>query len=87
MTSPQPTAAERFAAWASALKPDDIPDPVRRVLRRALLDSCGLMVAARNEDYIHATVAASDGDGRSKGLEGYPADSAGDGVPDYLDRD
>jgi 2-methylcitrate dehydratase PrpD len=63
MTGHQPAAAERFAAWAAALRPDGIPDPVRRVLRRTLLDSCGLMVAARNEDYINATIAASDGGG------------------------
>jgi len=63
MTSRQPAATERFAAWAAAFRADDIPDPVRRVMRRALLDSCGLMVAARNEDYIRATVAASDGRG------------------------
>ena len=63
MTSRQPAAAERFAAWAAAFRAEGIPEPVRRSLQRALLDSCGLMVAARNEDYIHATVAASDGSG------------------------
>jgi 2-methylcitrate dehydratase PrpD len=63
MNKHQTAASERFAAWAAGLRADGIPDPVRRVLQRALLDSCGLMVAARNEDYIQATVAASDGKG------------------------
>lgn len=63
MTSGEPAAAERFARWAAALRPDDVPDAVRRALQRVLLDSCGLMVAARNEDYIRATVASGDATG------------------------
>lgn len=63
MTSREPATAERFAGWAAALRPDGIPDPVRGALRRTLLDSCGLMVAARNEDYVRAAVASGDSGG------------------------
>ncbi|MDH3229412.1 MAG: MmgE/PrpD family protein, partial [Alphaproteobacteria bacterium] len=63
MTAAQPTAAEVFAGWAADLQPDKVPDPVRRAVQRGLLDSAGLMVAARNEDYVRATVAAADGTG------------------------
>jgi len=58
-----PTAAETFAGWAADLRPEDVPEPVRGALQRVLLDCAGLMVAARNEDYVKATVAASDGTG------------------------
>jgi 2-methylcitrate dehydratase PrpD len=60
----QQTAAEVFAGWAVDVRPDKLPDPVRRALQRQLLDSAGLMVAARNADYVQATVAASDGTGQ-----------------------
>jgi 2-methylcitrate dehydratase PrpD len=59
----QATAAEVFAGWAANLRPDKVPDLVRRALQRGVLDSAGLMVAARNEDYVRAIVAASDGTG------------------------
>ena len=64
MSAREQSVAERVADWGSRLQPDDIPEPVRRVLRRVLLDSTGLMVAARKRDYLRATVAARDGDGR-----------------------
>jgi len=63
MMAGKPAIAESFAIWAANLQAAVIPDAVRHSLGRALLDSCGLMVAARNEDYVHATVAASDGSG------------------------
>jgi len=64
VNAPQPTVADVIAGWAADLRPDDIPEPVRRALQRGLLDSAGLMVAARNEDYVRATIAASDGAGQ-----------------------
>jgi len=63
MTSRKPAAAESFADWAAGLRVDDVPAPVRQALGRVLLDSCGLMVAARNEDYVRAAVASADGGG------------------------
>lgn len=63
MRVPQPTAAEAFAGWAKGLRSEHVPDAVCRTLQRAVLDCAGLMVAARNEDYVRAAVAASDGTG------------------------
>lgn len=63
MTGHEPAAAEHYARWAAGLRADEIPLAVRQNLQRTLLDSCGLMVAARNEDYVRATIASSDGDG------------------------
>lgn len=63
MSADQPTAAERFASWAEGLRAERIPDQVRGALERTLLDSCGLMVAARNREYVQAAIASSDGDG------------------------
>ncbi len=63
MSTRQQTASEAFAAWAAELQAEDIPTPARNALQRELLDSAGLMVAARNADYVQAVVAASDGDG------------------------
>lgn len=63
MTSREPAAAELFAGWAAGLRAEDVPAPVRQALGRVLLDSCGLMVAARKEDYVRAAVASADGSG------------------------
>jgi len=63
MSFAEPTAAETFADWAARLRPEQVPDPVCRALRRSVLDCAGLMVAARNEDYVKAAVAATDGAG------------------------
>lgn len=64
MSATEPAAAEVFAGWAAGLRAEAVPDTVRQVLRRQLLDSAGLMVAARDADYVRAVVAASDGAGR-----------------------
>lgn len=65
MGAPLPTVsiAEIFADWATQLKGDDIPPAVRSTLKRTILDTGGLMVAARHTDYVRAVVGASDGDG------------------------
>ncbi|UCH76081.1 MAG: MmgE/PrpD family protein, partial [Rhodospirillales bacterium] len=56
--------AELFADWAGQLRPNQLPPSVEGALQRGLLDCMGLMVAARNEAYVQAAVAASDGAGR-----------------------
>ena len=63
MTLARVCLAEIFARWAAGLKEGDIPPEVRLALRRALLDCLGLMVAARDRDYLRAVIAAADGTG------------------------
>jgi 2-methylcitrate dehydratase PrpD len=63
MTLAQVCIAEIFARWAASLKEGDIPPQVRLALQRTLLDCLGLMVAARDRDYVHAAIAAADGNG------------------------
>ncbi len=63
MTLARVCLAEIFARWATGLKEGDIPPEVRQALRRTLLDSLGLMVAARDRDYLRAVIAAADGTG------------------------
>jgi 2-methylcitrate dehydratase PrpD len=58
-----PACAEIVAGWAAGLTAEAIPDPVRTMMRRSLVDCAGLMVAGRNEDYVRAAVAASDSEG------------------------
>lgn len=54
-----------FADWASSLSSSEVPDAVRRTLQRLLLDAGGLMVSARDTDYVRALIAARDGTGTS----------------------
>lgn len=56
--------AECFAGWAARLGAKDIPQRVRQTLARDLLDTGGLMVAARGTDYVAAAVGATEGEGR-----------------------
>lgn len=46
--------AETLAGWGNDLTASKIPDGVVAALRRAMLDAGGLMVAARNMDYVAA---------------------------------
>ncbi|MEK9644107.1 MAG: MmgE/PrpD family protein, partial [Alphaproteobacteria bacterium] len=55
---PDISKSEEFAAWATGLEAGDIPDSVRAAAGNALLDFTGLCIAARGEDYVHATLAA-----------------------------
>ena len=55
--------AEEIAVWASQLKPADIPQSVRSMANRMLLDFCGNSVSARNLDYIQAVSEGWDGSG------------------------
>jgi 2-methylcitrate dehydratase PrpD len=58
-----PFAAEVLSDWAKGLTVEEIPAPVRQTLQRALLDSLGLMLAARNEEYVRAAILSADGQG------------------------
>ena len=44
--------AEEFSGWATKLKTQDIPSDVQEVLDFLVKDISGVIVAARNEDYI-----------------------------------
>jgi 2-methylcitrate dehydratase PrpD len=55
--------AETVATWAANLDAGGIPEAVRATARCQLLDVAGLCIAARDTDYVRATVAASDAAG------------------------
>ena len=58
---PQVSVAQELARKIAALK--DVPPAVRVKCEDLLVDVVGLCVAARNEDYVRATLAACDDDG------------------------
>jgi len=53
------TPAEQLGAWLAGITPAALPAPVVQTTRRLLLDVAGLIVAARNEDYVQATLATA----------------------------
>ncbi|MGH7041561.1 MAG: MmgE/PrpD family protein, partial [Acetobacteraceae bacterium] len=55
-----PTLAEHLGGWLAGTSPARLPTPVIATARRLLLDVSGLIVAARNEDYVQATLAATE---------------------------
>ena len=58
-----PTLAEQLAAWLASSDAATLPTQTRETARRLLLDVAGLCVAARNADYVAATLASLDGGG------------------------
>ncbi|HVT51299.1 MAG TPA: MmgE/PrpD family protein, partial [Dongiaceae bacterium] len=52
--------AEQLAATIHRLQAGDLPPATVEMARRLLLDVVGLAIAARNETYIVATLAATD---------------------------
>jgi 2-methylcitrate dehydratase PrpD len=66
--SKQAALAERIGSWAAATDPARLPPEVRAVCHRLLLDVTGLCVAARNADYVRATLASTEGSGRSTAI-------------------
>lgn len=54
------TVAEKLARWIVNLKPSDIAPKSRDIARMLLVDVAGLAVAARREEYVTASVAASE---------------------------
>lgn len=55
-----PAVAERLGAWLSGLGPAAVPPAAVAMARRLVMDVLGLCVAARREDYVGATLAATD---------------------------
>ncbi len=68
MKTSEAALAERIGQWAAALDPASLPADVRSVCHRLLLDVTGLCVAARTTDYVLATLASTEGEGRSTTL-------------------
>jgi 2-methylcitrate dehydratase PrpD len=60
---PVTSVAQQLARSIVALKAADLPSAVRTKCEDLLVDVAGLCVAARNEDYVRATLAACDDDG------------------------
>ncbi|MDB9915633.1 MmgE/PrpD family protein [Alphaproteobacteria bacterium] len=50
--------AQVYSSWATSLKVEDIPKSVIDKLNIIVMDSIGLMVSAKNEDYIKSLVNA-----------------------------
>src|SRR3954453_14658756 len=57
---PEISVAQQLAEHIAAL---DVPAPVREKYIDLAVDVIGLIVTARNEDYVRATLAACDDDG------------------------
>jgi len=60
---PQIAVAEHLAQKICALDASRLPDAVRRKCEDLLVDTIGLAVTARNEDYVRSALAACDDDG------------------------
>jgi 2-methylcitrate dehydratase PrpD len=55
--------AEEIGERLATISPEQIPADAVEVARRLFLDVAGLCVAARNEPYVTATIASTDGGG------------------------
>jgi 2-methylcitrate dehydratase PrpD len=55
-----PIVAEALASWISGLSRTDISLKAAETARMLLVDVAGLAIAARKEDYVEATIAATD---------------------------
>ena len=69
--SPAVTVAERLAEAVQALRPDDIPAPVRACVEALYIDVVGLCLAARHTDYMRAVLGSVDAGGPCTGI-GHP---------------
>ncbi len=55
--------AVQLAEWIASIPSRPLPDAAKDMAHRLLIDVIGLCVAARKEDYIAATLSATDGRG------------------------
>ena len=55
--------AEEFSSWSKNLKVKDIPEKTQFTLKFLLKDICGIILSARNEDYIKSLVETYKGSG------------------------
>jgi 2-methylcitrate dehydratase PrpD len=59
-TTTAPFIAERLGAWIAGVDAQALPPATVQMARRIMLDVVGLCVAGRRQDYIAATLAATD---------------------------
>ncbi|MEK9894292.1 MAG: MmgE/PrpD family protein, partial [Pelagibacteraceae bacterium] len=57
------TIAEEFSSWAKSLSTKDISDKSRQTLEFLFKDICGVIVSARNENYVQSLVKTYKGTG------------------------
>ncbi len=57
------TISERFSEFLAGLTPDALPEDASAIVTRNLIDATGLIVAARNTDYIAQVLASCDSTG------------------------
>ena len=57
---PDRAAAEAIAEWLVAIKPEQLPTGAVEMARNLFFDVSGLCIAARGEQYVAATIAATD---------------------------
>ena len=50
------TYAEQFASWANSLDVKSLDEDVIKNFQFLLKDICGLIISARNEDYVQSLV-------------------------------
>ena len=55
--------AEEFSSWSKNLRVKDIPEKTQFTLRFLLKDICGIILSARNEDYVKSLVESYKGSG------------------------
>ena len=55
--------AEEFSGWSKNLKVKDIPEKTQLTLKFLLKDICGIILSARNEDYVKSLVETYKGSG------------------------
>ncbi|MCC7428557.1 MAG: MmgE/PrpD family protein [Alphaproteobacteria bacterium] len=65
---PETAIAEHWADWVRALAPETIPAAVRAVCADVALDIVGLTIGARGQDYMAASIAGWDSEGRATAL-------------------
>ena len=54
----EPVYAERISRFAHALRPEDIPEPVRECAKDLMLDSIGIALASSSQDFAAASLGA-----------------------------
>ena len=55
--------AEEFSSWSKKLKVKEIPEKTQVTLKFLLKDICGIILSARNEDYVKSLVETYKGSG------------------------
>ncbi len=57
------TVAEEFSSWSKTLSVKDIPEKTQSTLKFLLKDICGIILSAKNENYVKSLVETYKGSG------------------------